>query len=104
MDIKCKNDNGTITVKVIGEIDVVNAGEFEQDTLFAIKGTPFPLIIDFTDLTYISSSGLSSLIAVAKEVKWQKRKMSIVVSNGFVKDVLHKTGFASFLEISVKPH
>ncbi|MEI6055938.1 MAG: STAS domain-containing protein [Lentisphaerota bacterium] len=102
MSITCKNDNGTIVVKVTGEINVLNAGEFEQDAIFALKNNSCPLTIDFTELNYISSSGLSVIIAVAKEVKRQKRKMNIVLADGFVKDIIHKTGLAPFLEISAK--
>ena len=102
MEVNCKSINNTIIVEVFGEINVATAGEFEQDTLFAIKENSYPLTIDFTELKYISSSGLSSLLAIAKEVKSQKRRMNIVVSNGFVKDVLHKTGLSSFFEINTK--
>lgn len=104
MNINCKNINDAIVIKVSGEINVVNAGEFEQDTLFAIKENSYPLVIDFTELTYISSSGLGSLIAVAKEAKRQKRKMNIVVSNGLVKNVLYRTGLTPLFEISTKSH
>lgn len=102
MSITCKNDNGAIVVKVTGELNVLNAGEFEQDTIFALKNNSFQLTIDFTELNYISSSGLSVIIAIAKEIKQQKRKMNIVLTDGFVKDIIHKTGLAPFLQISTK--
>ena len=53
-----KTKNGTnLTVAVEGRIDTVTAPEFENEVKSAIDGID-ELVLDFTELNYISSAGL----------------------------------------------
>ena len=101
MEITYETLDNKVIVKASGELNILNAGELEQTSLYAIKHNSFPLVMDFTSLSYISSSGLSAIIHISKEIRDMKRKMSITMQNGAVCEVFKKTGLFSIFDIRI---
>ena len=97
MDIT-KNYNGKeLTVTVKNKINTINALDFENEIMDEM-GNFDSLIIDFTDLEYISSTGLRVLVKVEKLLKPQGISCIIKV-NDVIKEILTLSGFNYVLNI-----
>ncbi|HBM17440.1 MAG TPA: hypothetical protein DD381_14020 [Lentisphaeria bacterium] len=101
MDIGYEITGKKVIVKVNGSLSVQNAGEFEQSALFAMKDNSLPLVIDFSNLKYISSSGLSAVVALSRNVKEKKSKMTLLIPKGSILDVFKRTGLLSVFDITI---
>lgn len=64
------NENKNIwEVSVTGEIDIFNSQEFKTTLLDLLEQKEINIKVDCDTLTYIDSTGLSSLVAVLKRTK-----------------------------------
>ena len=97
MDITKNYNEKELTVTVKDKIDTVTAPDFENEIMDEI-GNFDSLIIDFTDLEYISSAGLRVLVKVEKTLKPQGIS-SIIKVNDTIKEILILSGFNTFLNI-----
>lgn len=98
MDIKVDKINPTkLMVKVSGKIDLDNAGEFGMTVKDSLDGI-VDLILDFEDVTYISSIGLRVLFEFQKQMKTQG-SMTIVHVQPEVMNVFSMTGLDKLLSI-----
>ncbi len=97
MTIDKKHDGSSFFLTVSGRVDTLTAPELDK----AIKeglGTSSALVIDFSDLDYISSAGLRVLLA-AQKVMNRQGTMTIRNVKPAVMDVFEVTGFSSILTI-----
>jgi anti-sigma B factor antagonist len=61
--LSIRDDDGTATVSVLGEIDFANADEVSQGIRDAImEWAPPAILVDLKDATFIDSTGLGALI------------------------------------------
>ena len=97
MTIDKKHDGSSFFLTVSGRVDTLTAPELDK----AIKegrGTSSALVIDFSDLDYISSAGLWVLLS-AQKVMNKQGTMTIRNVKPAVMDVFEVTGFSSILTI-----
>ena len=95
MDIN-KNLNGeTLVVELAGRLDTTTAPELESALeLDGIKS----LVLDFSNLEYISSAGLRVILAAQKKMSAQG-EMVVRNVNETIKEVFEITGFIDILTI-----
>lgn len=93
-----KTANGdTITYALSGRLDTTTAPELEAELKLSLDGVAH-LILDFSDLEYISSSGLRVLLA-AQKVMGRQGDMTIRHVNESIMEVFEITGFSDLLTI-----
>ncbi|MBR4332486.1 MAG: STAS domain-containing protein [Clostridia bacterium] len=93
-----KSLNGSqLTVALEGRLDTVTAPELDADLKTSLEGVD-SLILDLTELAYISSAGLRVLLSAHKAMSG-KGGMKVVHANEIVREVLEVTGFADILNI-----
>lgn len=97
-----KNDKGTI-VAVSGKMDAVTAPTYEQRLQELIEGGETVFVNDFSDLAYISSAGLRSILATAKTLKLKQGTLMFCGLSGPVKDVFEISGFGSLFPLHPSP-
>ena len=94
-----KDYNGQeLTIKVETRIDTVTAPDFENE-INDEMGKFDSLIIDFSDLEYISSAGLRVLIATQKKLKQDNIPMTIKNVNDTIGEIFRMSGFDKILKI-----
>ena len=91
-----KNDN-CLTLKLEGRLDTTTAPQLENELSENLDGVT-ELIIDFAELSYISSAGLRVLLATQKKMNKQG-SMKLVNVNEIVMEVFEITGFVDILTI-----
>ncbi len=97
MDIIKDYNDKELTITVKGKINTVVAPDFENEVMDEF-GNFNSLIIDFTELEYISSAGLRVLLLTEKKLKPQDIPFVIKV-NDVIREILVMSGFDKFLNI-----
>lgn len=93
---KAKEDS-KLTVTVEGRLDTTTAPELETALKEEIEGVS-ELVIDLTDLEYISSAGLRVLLA-AQKIMMKQGKMVVSNPNDVISEIFEVTGFRDILTI-----
>ena len=99
MEIKKEKNNNKMTVYAIGKIDTTTSENFRiaiEDDLENIEY----LTLDFSDLDYISSSGLRVLLMLYKKMTAKNGKMIITGCNEMVSEIFDVTGFSDIFNIA----
>lgn len=96
MTVTSKTEGNKVTLTVEGRIDTVTSPEFEK----AVKeiGSASELVIDFSKVEYISSSGLRVLLGAQKMMNKQGT-MTVTHANEAIMDIFEVTGFNEILTI-----
>lgn len=97
MDLTKEYNEKELTISVKDKIDTITAPDFENEIMDEM-GNFNSLIIDFTDLEYISSAGLRVLIVTGKKLKPQDIPYTIKV-NDTIREILVMSGFDKVLTI-----
>lgn len=99
MDIEATKKNGTNLVQVIGRMDAVSAPAFEEQITGMLQEGDKHFVIDFSQLEYISSAGLRSILASAKKIKASQGAFVLADLRDTVKEVFEISGFKAIIPI-----
>ena len=100
MNIKTiEKDNQTI-VMLNGRIDSINAKDYEADFLELINNNKINIVLDCSNLNYISSAGLRAFLILQKKVNEMNGYLLIVNIIPSIKEIFDITGFTSIFNIS----
>ncbi len=91
-------DNETLTAVISGRIDTTTSPELESEINGALDGIT-KLVLDFSKVEYISSSGLRVLLSLNKTMDANNGELVIVKPTEIVLEVFDVTGFAEILNI-----
>lgn len=97
MNITKKLDGNKFEIKVDGRLDTTTAPQLEEEIKAGIDGVT-ELIIDFSDLEYISSAGLRVLLS-AQKIMNKQGTMKVTGVNDTIMEIFDVTGFADILTI-----
>ena len=98
MDITKNFNEKELTLSVKGRIDTITSKDLDKEINDEI-GNFESLILDFTDLEYISSAGLRVLIATQKKLKTENITFVIKNVDDSVKEIFRMSGFDKILKI-----
>ena len=82
-----------------GRLDSNNSAGFEKEILSAIDAGEVRILIDFSDLTYISSAGLRVILLTAKKTKAATGKLVLCSLSDSINEVFLVSGFNTILDI-----
>jgi len=69
MSFSLEHSNDMTIVTVQGQLVVTNRQEFKQMVLDAMEQGARTVIVDFTDASYIDSSGLGALVSLSRRLR-----------------------------------
>lgn len=95
MNINKTIQGSTLHIALEGRLDTTTAPKLETELKQSI-GNNTELILDFTELEYLSSAGLRVLLA-AQKIMNKQGKMVIRGVNDIISEVFEVTGFADIL-------
>lgn len=97
MEIVVKRENDLI-IELSGRLDTITAPElekkFNEEEIEQEK-----VILEFSNVEYISSAGLRALLAIKRHLDSKKKVLEIHNINAVVKEVFSVTGFNNILNI-----
>lgn len=97
MTIEKQMQDGVINIKVSGRLDTTTAPDLEKEIKDTVTGCE-ELVLDFSDLEYISSAGLRVLLATQKKMN-EDGSLKVTGVNETVMEVFEVTGFSDILTI-----
>ncbi|MBQ2353396.1 MAG: STAS domain-containing protein [Methanobrevibacter sp.] len=98
MKVSKNYNNKELTMTVEGRVDTITSKDLDKE-INAELGNFDSLIMDFTDLEYISSAGLRVLITTQKKLKAENIPLVIKNVNDTVNEIFRMSGFNKILKI-----
>lgn len=97
MTLAIEKIGDVLLVKPAGQIHSANAAEIEAQLNAQVQSGEHKMLIDMTDLAFISSAGLRVLLVMAKRLKQEGGKLVLCALNPQVLEVMEISGFLSIL-------
>lgn len=98
LTIAVSDRSDPIVVTLTGELDIAGQGEFES-ALLPLWGIPSAgILLDFTGLTFMDSTGLSSVIGVHQRCVHEDRSLEVRASEPVLR-VFRLTGLTGVLGV-----
>jgi anti-sigma B factor antagonist len=89
----------TIVVTPRGRLDSASAKAFEESLMRVAAAEKPAVVVDFTDLDYISSAGLRVLLMAAKRTKAAHGALVLCGLKPHVREVFDVSGFSTLFTI-----
>ena len=100
MNLEIKNHTDQIThVALRGHLDTTAVGDVELKFTSHTVPQGKPLLLDISEVTFLSSLGLRMLLTVAKALDRRGAKMVLLSPQPLVRDVLSHSGFDQFMAV-----
>ncbi len=92
-----RNDE-ELQLNISGKIDTMTATDFQKTVLTSFQKSN-KVILNFKDVTYISSAGLRALVLGEKTAVSKGGSMKLINTNDSIMDILRITGMDKMLNI-----
>ena len=99
MEVNISRETNTILVRFSGRLDTPGAQEINPQMNALAEEADKTIILDCTDLTYISSSGLRIFLTLRKAAADRGGKIIIRNISDDIRNVFMMTGFLNLFEI-----
>lgn len=97
MTVEKRTEGSELEVKVSGRLDTATSPQLESELNRSLEGVT-KLVLDFTDLDYLSSAGLR-VVLMAQKTMNRQGVMVIRNANETVRDVFDVTGMIDILTL-----
>lgn len=98
MKVTSYQENNTLIVVPSGKLDTLNAPKFGTELAKLLESKPSRCLLDLSEVTFLSSSGLQVLLAGAKTSKQQNSKYIVFGMSEMVHEVFFLSGFNNFID------
>ena len=87
--VSIEERDGVVVARVSGELDIAEAGSLGDRISQAVPATAFALVVDFSELQFIDSSGVAMLFSLARRLDVRRQELRVVApTDGLVARVL----------------
>jgi anti-anti-sigma factor len=100
MDIQVRNAGEVSVLDFTGNLDTNSSPAAESEVNRLLETGCDQIVFNFSELNFISSSGLRILLSTAKKLKISGGKMVVCSLNDVVQEVFDISGFASILSLA----
>ncbi len=89
-----------LLLRIIGRLDALSSEATEKKVLAIIKqGEHNDVLLDFTEVNYLSSAGMRMLLAIFKHLREASGKLAVCSVDDGVMDVLKMSGFDEVFDV-----
>ena len=99
IEVAEEREKGALVLLPVGRLDSANARAFETIIMDHISNGEQHLIVDFSRLAFISSSGMRVLLLAAKKLQASKGKLALCKLQDHILEVFHISGFDQIIPI-----
>ncbi|MBO4621493.1 MAG: STAS domain-containing protein [Paludibacteraceae bacterium] len=99
MTTTIESNGDQLIAKFSGRLDTAAAVQTAEDVKPLLEAANKEIVLDCTDLQYISSSGLRIFLSVRKEAAAHGSKVIVRNINSDIRQVFVMTGFVSLFDI-----
>jgi len=98
MELSSSQQGDVTVVKITGSVDALTAGEATTFLETQVKQGHLKLVTDLSDVEYMSSAGLRTLLTTLKQVRQSEGDLRIAGAQENVKKVLEMAGLTSIMK------
>ena len=98
-----REGKGRLTLVLRGDLDAYTGPRFNQSLRSAVARTKGDVAMDMSDVTFVDSSGIAILVAVAKELRERGSQLVIQSPPQMVAKVLEMTGVNRLVRLERRP-
>src|ERR1700760_3928871 len=99
MDIEKERVGDAYVVTAHGRLDGIYSSAFANQVGELLTGEHPKVLIDFTDIDYVTSAGLRALLVLVKKAKEAGSAFALCGVNEQVREVLDISGFAPLFSV-----
>ena len=99
MEISTTEKSNAIVLSIKGRMDAVTSPQFDKAFTDLISQGHRSFLLDMEGLEYISSAGLRSILAAAKQLKEKQGTILFASLHGPVEEVFKISGFHSIFQV-----
>lgn len=99
MAINTERDGSALIIRAGGRIDGSNAADFLSSVEGVIDQGDTGVILDFSELSYISSAGLRIILLIAKDLRQRDVKFAVCSLSRSVADIFTISGFDQIIDV-----
>jgi len=99
MEVHITESEGTLTARLAGRLDTPAAVEVTREIQPLLDHADKNIVLDCSDMTYISSSGLRIFLTIRKATVAKGGKVIIQNLSSDIRQVFMMTGFLQLFEI-----
>jgi anti-anti-sigma factor len=99
MDITGNKSKGSVVLELRGRLDTVSSDDLSSKIEGLMERGERHLVLDFSEVNYISSSGLRVILMAAKRVKAVHGKLALVSLNRQSQVVFQLAGFSTVFTV-----
>ena len=93
-----EKQGSTLTVRFKGRLDFASSPVLEKELQEHMEGIQ-KIIMDFTDVEYISSSGLRVLLAAEQMLEERGGSMKVIHVNDYIIEIFEMVGFMAVVTV-----
>jgi anti-anti-sigma factor len=82
VDLAIEDRDGVVVAQVSGELDIAAASRTGDTIADAVPTSARGLVVDFTELEFIDSSGLAMLFGLARRLGGRRQQLRVVAPEG----------------------
>ncbi|MCH9610678.1 MAG: putative anti-sigma factor antagonist BtrV [Chlamydiales bacterium] len=98
MDVVVEEKGEIIIMRVKGRLDAASSPQLEQTINSIIDGGHFKLVLNFSDVEYLSSAGMRLMLAISKKLQNLEGKVVACSLSEDVMEVIKMAGFNQVIE------
>jgi anti-sigma B factor antagonist len=91
--------DGNVIVELLGEVDMDSAPDLASALEELTEGGPPEIILDFSNLDFLDSSGIAVLVAAQQRLILRGRHLSVRYPNAVVTKVFEVTDLLEYLHV-----
>lgn len=99
MDITVSKDGRASIVNMSGNFDIASSAPFDEQLTTLMDAGETRILLDFTQVSFIASTGLRMLLKTAQRAKDEGGLLHLCCINETVQEVFAMTGFDTILSI-----
>ena len=99
MKVETSHSGAVATAAVSGRVDSSNAADFDQELGGALLGDTVSLVLDFTNLVYLSSAGLRAILLAVKRARTAGGEVAVCNVPDHILEVLEVSGFSRLIKV-----
>ena len=99
MEVHITESEGTMTARLVGRLDTPASTEVIREVQPLLDHAGETLVLDCSDLTYISSSGLRIFLTLRKAAAAEGGRVVVEGLSSEIRQVFMMTGFLQLFEI-----
>jgi len=99
MQVKEEREGNALLLCLEGRLDSANAKILEAALLAPVQAGEAMVVLDLSDLEYISSAGLRVILIAAKQQKARQGRFALCGLRDEIREVFEISGFAKILDI-----